>query len=513
MENARIIRLDAPLTVSVSSFGEAFGEYSELRGRGRARRAARKADRQEKRQTKRMTRISNRAERKGARQDMRAAQQEARQTRKDTRKTRRVARQEMVAKEPQEPIEDEQQPMGDEEQGQPTQDEGAGEGEYETTQDSDIQDPEEQNTSEDEEYGFDGEYYDNFDAEMSGADGIEYENLGATNEIYALQDDDFYSFVDESSSADGFQNRTVRKRIGKGTKDVAMRSEWNKEMVSRLQAKVDAIDAEINAGTSPEREQMLGIKRAQMLEKIILHKDRAVGFDGLMNDYINAEGDYSGIDGDTSDADGDSSDADGDYENADGDYENADGEFENADGEFENADGEFENAIGKRKKRPAKRSKKMLKKAAGYIPAVAAGRAISKAVKKKKKKVGKNKRTAEVKAAVREAKKSRVKSRIASGRKKKKAVEVSLSTKVSKNLNPEFGKDYIVIPEKEIGLSSAEGTGLIALDDINDFDAPRENEYSLASGNPLKKVNWKGVLIGVAIAGLAIYGAKKAKLF
>jgi len=501
MENARIIKLDAPLTVSVSSFGEAFGEYSELRGRGRARRAARKADRQEKRQTKRMTRISNRAERKGARQDMRAAQQEARQTRKDTRKTRRVARGEMGNEQEgaestenggQEPV-GAPETRGDEEQGQPTQGEGAGQDETESTEESDIQSAEDE--ANDEDSGFDGEYYDNFDAEMSGADGIEYDNLGATNEIYALQDDDFYSFVDESSSADGFQNKTVRKRIGKGTKDVAMRSEWNKEMVSRLQAQVDAIDAEINAGTSPEREQMLGIKRAQMLEKIILHKDRAVGFDGLMNDYINAEGDYSGIDGDTSDADGDSSDADGDYENADG--------------EFENADGEFENAIGKK-------SKRNLKKAAGYIPAVAAGRAISKAVKKtkKKKKVGKNKRTAEVKAAVREAKKARVKSRIASGRKKKKAVEVSLSTKVSKNLNPEFGKDYIVIPEKEIGLSSAEGTGLIALDDINDFDAPRENEFEVTSGfDGMKIVNWKGVLIGVAIAGLAIYGAKKAKLF
>lgn len=474
MENARIITLDMPLTVTSSTFGEAFGEYSEARGRGRERRAARKADRQEKKQTKRMTRIENRATRKGARQDMRAAQQEARQMRKDTRKTRRVARQEMVAKEPPAPIEE---PIADEEQGQPTEQEEAGQGEYETTQDSDYEEPEEQNASEDEEYGFNGEYYDNFDAEMSGADGIEYDNLGATNEIYALQDDDFYSFVDESSSADGFQNRTVRKRIGKGTKNVAMRSEWNKEMVSRLQAQVDAIDAEINAGTSPEREQMLGIKRAQMLEKIILHKDRAVGFDGLMNDYINAEGDYSGIDGD-------SSDADGDYENADGDYENAEGEYSELRGSTR--------LKGSQKAKPKTRAEKK---------------------RRKGKKVGKKKRTAEVKAAVREAKKSRAKSRIASAKKKKKAVEVSLKTKVSKNLNPIFGKDYIVVPEKEIGQSSAEGTGLIALDDINDFDAPRENEYSLASGSGMKKVNWKGVLIGVAIAGLAIYGAKKAKLF
>jgi hypothetical protein len=175
-----------------------------------------------------------------------------------------------------------------------------------------------------------------------------------------------------------------------------------------------------------------------------------------MNDYVNAEGEYSGIDGDSSDADGD----------------------------YENADGEFENAIGKKTK---KRAKKMPKKS------------------------GKKKRSAEVKAAKREARKSRAKSRIAS---KKKSVQVSQTTKVSKSLDPAFNKNLIVIPAKEVGgASSAEGTGLIALDDINDFDAPIENEFSLASGSPLKNVNWKGVLIGVAIAGLAIYGAKKAKLF
>ena len=408
MENARIIKLDMPLTVTTSTFGEAFGEYSELKGRGRAKR-------QKRRQERRMTRISDRATRKRAKQDMRAEQQEARQTRKDTRKQRKVARDEMGA--------ENEEPSGNEEQEQPTEQEGAGEGEYQTTQDSDYQEPEEQNASEDEESGFDGEYYDSFDGE-----GIDYDNLGSTDEIYALQDDDFYSFVDESSSADGFQQKTVRKRIGKGTKDVAMKSEWNKEMVSRLQSRVDAIDNELNSGTSPEREQMLGIKRAKLMEAITLHKDRAVNFDGLMDDYVNAEGDYSGLDGETSDASG----------------------------------------------------------------------------KRKAKKGGKAKRKAEVKAAKREARKSRAKSR------KPKRTK---ATKVSKSLNPEFGKDYIVIPEKEINASSAEGTGLIALDDISDFDAPRETEYSLASGSPLKNVNWKGVLIGVAIAGLAIYGAKKAKLF
>ncbi len=70
--------------VGVVSFEEAFGEHSELRGRGRARR-----------QKRRMKRISDRSERKKARQTMRKDQQSARQERKDIRKTRRVARKAM----------------------------------------------------------------------------------------------------------------------------------------------------------------------------------------------------------------------------------------------------------------------------------------------------------------------------------------------------------------------------------------------------------------------------------
>lgn len=70
--------------VGVVTFEEAFGEHSELRGRGRARR-----------QKKRLKRISDRAERKRARQAMRKEQQASRQERKDIRKTRRVARKSM----------------------------------------------------------------------------------------------------------------------------------------------------------------------------------------------------------------------------------------------------------------------------------------------------------------------------------------------------------------------------------------------------------------------------------
>lgn len=82
---ATIVTLEPNTQIEGVSFEEAFGENSELRGRGRAKR-------QTRRQARRMKRIADRAERKRAKQEMRAAQQEARQKRKDIRKARRSAR-------------------------------------------------------------------------------------------------------------------------------------------------------------------------------------------------------------------------------------------------------------------------------------------------------------------------------------------------------------------------------------------------------------------------------------
>jgi hypothetical protein len=82
---ATIVTLEPNTQIEGVSFEEAFGESSELRGRGRAKR-------QTRRQAKRMKRIADRAERKKAKQSMRAEQQEARQVRKDKRKSRKVAR-------------------------------------------------------------------------------------------------------------------------------------------------------------------------------------------------------------------------------------------------------------------------------------------------------------------------------------------------------------------------------------------------------------------------------------
>lgn len=94
-DNATIVRLSPSenQTMEVATFEEAFGEHSNLHGKGRARRAKRKAARQANRQKKRMTRIQNRQVRKSTRKANRQANKqhrvESRLTRKATRKASR----------------------------------------------------------------------------------------------------------------------------------------------------------------------------------------------------------------------------------------------------------------------------------------------------------------------------------------------------------------------------------------------------------------------------------------
>jgi hypothetical protein len=478
MENTRIIKLEGPLTVTSANFEEAFGEFSELRGRGRARRKNRKleriqnrrevqAARREARGERAQGRIANRAERQAARQQKRTANMEMRQARRTSRKTARVERG-AIGQEPEQAMDEQtatemgdsstvpsgegenggQEPMGepetrgDEEQGQPTQDEGAGEGESETTEDSDINSAEEQAAEE-------GEYFDGFDG--SNTEGINYENLGSNDEIYALQDDDFYSFDDNTfESADGDYSE-ARRRISPKVKKVAMKSEWNKEMVSRLQAQANQISNILATQPMDEgRAKRLGIHRAKLLEAITLHKDRATGFDGMLSDYVN-------FDGDT-------------FDNADGDYSEAKG------------------------RKPGSKTR-------GTKPT----------------KVEKKRRKAEVRAAKKSARKARAVAR-KTKRKAKKAARRNV-TEVEQGLNPEISENRIEIPAQELNYGGnpetieqeSNATGIIALDGMDNFDAPKEYTYSSADG--LKNVNWKGVLLGVGIAALAIYGAKKAKLF
>jgi hypothetical protein len=463
MENARIIKLDSPLTVYANNFDDVFGEYSNVSSKRKDRIVKRNADKKEiiaargekkvlKKQTKAATKVAKqagkgsvKAARAGKRQEAqqariakRTAATAARQQKRTIRKVARVERAalgqeadalatENGSAQPQDVSQDETQGAADETiaNSQPEEQEGAPMNETETTEDSDIEAGEEEAAeeegaedegTEDEGSEGDGEYED----EYASADGINYENLGDVNDIYALNSDDFYTYESGSANPDGSVG-PVRAKIDADIKDIAIKSEWNKEMVLQKQNQVAAINNQLaNGGLNSDQAMQLGKVRAQILSDIELHKDRAVSFDGVLSDYCNAEG-------------------------------------------------EFSNANGKNEKK---------------------------------------RRKAEVKAAKREAKKVRKKS-IISRMKRKNRV-----TKVSRNLKPEFDTQRIVIPAAELTTGANGETGLIALDNMNDFDAPTENEFEFSNASgPMKNVNWKGVLMGVAVAGLAIWGAKKAKLF
>jgi hypothetical protein len=98
-------------------------------------------------------------------------------------------------------------------------------------------------------------------------------------------------------------------------------------------------------------------------------------------------------------------------------------------------------------------------------------------------------------------------------------------TPVDIDLKPEFSNRRIVVPASEFG-----GTGIRGIDDAGDFDA-REIDIKLgadgdmrepygiskdfyygANGETTRKINWTGVILGVAVGALAIYGIKKYNL-
>ena len=90
-------------------------------------------------------------------------------------------------------------------------------------------------------------------------------------------------------------------------------------------------------------------------------------------------------------------------------------------------------------------------------------------------------------------------------------------TPVDRELNPEMGNNSIEIPASEQGSGADGQSGLIGMDNINDFDAPEVREYDVkfasAEGDKAKKINWKPIVIGVAVGVVAIWLIRKYKVF
>ena len=271
---ATIITLEPEVQIEGVSFEEAFGESSELKGRGRERRRKR-------RQERRMKRIRDRQERKRARQEMRGEQQEARQLRKDKRKSRRVARKAMGD----EPESEEQgeggsgdgEGQGDggsppiNQEGDSTQDnQGGGQGEYQGegggySSDDEGQNPEgadavvDSETGEsDEESGFTGDS--NFDGEiMMSPEDAEW------NEYF--------------SSAEGFS------KINPKVKRLALLIEKEKHFIGVLNKKLDKFS----------RSKMQGSNRAVAVlrKRLAHHTARLKRMEMQLASYSKFDGDYS----------------------------------------------------------------------------------------------------------------------------------------------------------------------------------------------------------------------------
>jgi len=84
-------------------------------------------------------------------------------------------------------------------------------------------------------------------------------------------------------------------------------------------------------------------------------------------------------------------------------------------------------------------------------------------------------------------------------------------TSVPRNLKPQVSANRIVVPSSET-MANATGTGIDALDDINDYDAPATREFFIpADGGFTKGIDLGSIALGALITVGFIYFNKKYK--
>ena len=539
MNNARIIRLDKPITVKAMNFEDVYQEYSFASGKRKQTKAEKtqakiekieakkaiKAAKQERRKARlagrqetKETRIAKRQGAQQARQAKKTAATQARQERRTIRKTAKVERkaigQPEDAMQEQEMDENLNTPSGNETPVAETEENVAdttsqnGEATEESTEETgesgenteeapeeSTEDGSEEDSGEQEEtesfVGVDG-YYDFFTGEGLKNNAFNNESLGSVEDIYALQPDDFYTYSNGTPDSNFDGTGSERFRINPKVLNAAMKSEWNKEKVCRLKINLDAIEKAMAESNDGEQARVLGIKKAKTKEAMELHKARASSFDAMLSNY-------AGFDGLTVIAPSENF--------TDGTYDDA---------STIGTDDIMSYADGRKPKKVSRKKTMKAKKVAN----------VAKKKKISKKELGR--RRAETRAAIREARKSRLRSK---GLVKKSKADSFISklkesgsakkytpsvTEIEQGLNPQISKNRIVIPPRGLTESeltySAEGTGLIAIDNAEDYDAPTGIMYENFSGADGSKYNVAGIVMGVAVAGLAIWAVKKYKL-
>jgi hypothetical protein len=267
MENTRIVQLEGDSSSDVSvSFEDAFGEYSEARGRGRKRRDTRRRERQ-------LGRIKRRADRKKSRRQMRTEAIEERLARREARKSSRTRRKGMGKSDEEVDEQESSTPSGDEssseetpsgessetpsdsssqespaprtrggDEGTQSSDDSGSEDEASNDEDSGYDEGDSQESESDESefaggssYSFNGEI-DNFD-EYFTIEGDEFFNLDSVTYDDSIYDQAEFSngAEDYFSSADGGTIQ-INPKLAKITE----RIEWNKELVARMRKKLSS---------------------------------------------------------------------------------------------------------------------------------------------------------------------------------------------------------------------------------------------------------------------------------
>lgn len=279
LEGARIITLVDPVeSGGAVTFEEAFGEQSELKGRGRARRQAR-------RQTRRMTRIENRKTRKLAKQEMRQERLNRRAEAKANRKAMKsqAQREEAMADAENEQAVEALQPQEDESTGYDQQPE---ESEEEQAPEELDQNSEAEETESEFEAGSISEYTSSFDSESSDASGARFKKPGMNK-------------INWHKKSIGFHNAkiaAVKKQLATGklpSNEVARHAKLIRELESKVQrskerltelnkqglnnrftkvgsnlnAKIEPNRIEVPANSSAEGDEYLGFDAKETIKK------------------------------------------------------------------------------------------------------------------------------------------------------------------------------------------------------------------------------------------------------
>jgi hypothetical protein len=460
MENIRVIKLNPNTFISnVSTFDEAFDDYSFASGR-RAKRQARRLEKQQARQELLQAKAETKKARVGKRTARKVAKQEGKDTVQSMRRARRTARAEDVqarrtgrktarldrralGRELEPEIDEtinngaidsgysENETIGGEYTGVPPQgyqeDEGyQGGGQY----DEPVRGLPPRGYQQDE--GYEGGYApesDEWGAEPNYMEddanmGDYEEDYGSEYDSYNTEDDVDFNFDGNIQNNDEFYDLEQASQVIQIPDAITITAdaiEWNKELYARLDGKRKEI-VQVNPNANIDKLD------SQLSDR----KDRIADLEDMLDGWADCRYNYD-----------------------------ANNQFQ----EFPKMDIDYSNADGKNKFAKMKRNR--------Y------------------KQVQKAKENA-----------------------KKKRERITL---VKTSLNPIFENGKIVVPSPNpsSGFNGIpQGTGLNGLDNSDDFDAPPTLTYEITSNADGGKTKWNtnGIILGVGIAVLGIWAIKKYKL-